>query len=155
PRLAIEPYPNQYTTTWHMKDGTPVTIRPIRPEDEPLITALHATLSEQTIHRRFFSMVKQLSRHSLIRLCHLDYAREMALVAERRDGEPRFLGVSRYYMNPETRAAEFAIVVTDQFQGQGLGQHLMERLIAVARDRGVRTLVGTVLRENEPMLQLT
>lgn len=156
PRLAIEPYPNQYTRAWQMKDGTPVTIRAIRSEDEPLITALHATLSDQTIHRRFFSMVKQLSRDSLIRFCHLDYAREMALVAEQRtEGQAHILGVARYYMNPETRAAEFAIVVTDRVQGQGLGYHLMRELIDVARERGVRRLTGSVLRENEPMLQLS
>lgn len=155
-RLTIEPYPNQYTTAWHLRDGTPITIRAIRPEDEPLIIAHHAALSERSIRMRFFSMVKALSRESLIRLCHLDYAREMALVAERRDpnGHPELIGVARYYMNPETRVAEFAVVVRDQYQGQGLGQHLMERLIAVARDRGVKKLVGLVLRENTGMLAL-
>src|SRR5262249_32621724 len=104
----------------------------------------------------FFSMVKTLNRESLIRLCHLDYAREMALVAERTGpgAEPEILGVSRYYLSPETREAEFAVVVTDALQGQGLGQHLMERLIAVARERGVRRLIGNVLSENAPMLAL-
>ncbi|MCI0640370.1 MAG: bifunctional acetate--CoA ligase family protein/GNAT family N-acetyltransferase [Gemmataceae bacterium] len=150
--LTIEPYPNQYTTEWQLKDGTPITIRAIRPEDEPLIIQLHSTFSERTIRLRFFSMVKTLSRESLIRLCHLDYAREMALVAQARDG--RLLGVSRYYMHPETRVAEYAIVVTDEHQGQGLGQHLMERLIAVARERGVKRLVGLVLRDNTGMLGL-
>jgi acetyltransferase len=156
PRLTIEPYPNQYATSWTMRDGTPVTIRPIRPEDEALLIAHHATLSERTIRMRFFSMVKTLNRESLIRLCHLDYAREMALVALRHAATAKveILGVSRYYMNPETRMAEFAVVVTDALQGQGLGQHLMERLIAVARDRGVKRLVGNVLRENAPMLAL-
>ncbi|MFO0964878.1 MAG: bifunctional acetate--CoA ligase family protein/GNAT family N-acetyltransferase [Gemmataceae bacterium] len=156
PRLTIEPYPNQYTTTFASEDGQPVTIRAIRPEDEPLIETLHGTLTEQTIRMRFFSMVKTLSRDSLIRLCHLDYAREMAFVAERVDaqGKPYLMGVSRYYMNPETRSAEFAVVVSDRYQGKGLGQHLMERLIDVARQRGVKTLIGMVLRENAAMLGL-
>jgi acetyltransferase len=149
--LAIEPYPNQHTTSWQLKDGTPVTIRAIRPEDEPLITRLHNTLSEQSIRFRFFSMVKTLSRESLIRLCHLDYSREMALVAERNH---EIIGVSRYYMNPQTQSAEFAIVVSDASQGQGLGDHLMRRLIVVARERGVQRLTGSVLRENHPMLAL-
>jgi len=100
---------------------------------------------------RFFSMVKTLSRDSLIRLCHLDYAREMALVAERNGA---LLGVSRYYMNPQTRSAEFAVVVSDACQGQGLGDHLMKRLIDVARERGVAQLIGSVLRENHRMLAL-
>ena len=81
PRLAIHPYPNQYTAPFRLRDGREVTIRPIRPEDEPLIIALHAGHSEHTIRMRFFSLVKTLSRDSLIRLCHLDYDREMALVA--------------------------------------------------------------------------
>jgi len=100
-------------------------------------------------------MVKTLSRDSLIRLCHLDYDREMALAAvlQERDG-PRLLGVARYYLQPETGVAEFALVVSDAYQRQGLGRHLMQRLIAIARERGVRRLVGQVLAENTPMLHL-
>lgn len=156
PPLTIEPYPNQHTTTWKLANGTDVTIRAIRPEDERLIEGLHATLSEQSIRMRFFSMVKLLSRDSLIRLCHLDYSREMALVAEHRtaQGQPEILGVSRYYMNPQTRSAEFAVTVSDAYQGQGLGEHLMKRLIVVARERGLRQLIGSVLRENQRMLAL-
>jgi acetyltransferase len=152
PRLAIEPYPNQHTTAWKLNDGAEIVIRAIRPEDESLIVDLHATLSEQSIRFRFFSMVKTLSRDSLIRLCHLDYAREMALVAEKKSGG--LVGVSRYYMNPQTRTAEFAVVVGDACQGQGLGEHLMQRLIAVARERGVEQLIGLVLCENHRMLTL-
>jgi acetyltransferase len=155
PRLAIHPYPNQYVGSFRLKDGREAIIRPIRPEDEPLIIALHAAHSEHTIRMRFFSMVKTLSRDSLIRLCHLDYNREMALTAVLRDdGGPRLLGVSRYYLNPETGDAEFALVVSDAYQRQGLGRHLMQRLIAVARERGVKRLVGQVLAENAPMLRL-
>jgi acetyltransferase len=155
-RLAIEPYPNQYIATWRLPNGTDIVIRPIRPEDEPLIEDHHRSLSEQSIRMRFFSMVKTLSRDSLIRLCHLDYTREMALVAVQKnsEGKPEIIGVSRYYMNPQTRSAEFAVIVRDAFQGAGLGQHLMERIIVVARERGVRRLVGAVLRENRRMLSL-
>jgi acetyltransferase len=156
PRLAIPPYPNQYTAPFRLRDGTEVTVRAIRPEDEQLIIDLHGRHSERTIRMRFFSLVKTLSRDSLIRLCHLDYDREMALGAERRlDGAVQILGVSRYYLNPETGEAEFALVVEDAHQGKGLGRHLMERLIAIARERGVKRLVGQVLAENTPMLSLT
>ena len=104
---------------------------------------------------RFFSMVKTHSHDSLIRLCHLDYDREMALAAVRqRGGEAHMLGVSRYYLNPETGEAEFAVVVSDAHQRQGLGRHLMKRLIEIARERGVRRLAGLILRENAPMLAL-
>jgi acetyltransferase len=155
PRLAIHPYPNQYVAPFRLKDGTAITIRPIRPEDEPLIIAFHAGHSQHTLRMRFFSLVKTLSRDSLIRLCHLDYEREMALVAIRRDEHgPHLVGVSRSYLHPETGEAEFAVVVGDAWQGQGLGYHLMQRLIAVARERGVKRLAGWVLRENAPMLRL-
>lgn len=155
-RPAIEPYPNQLVTNWRLPNGTAIVVRPIRAEDEPLIEAHHRALSEQSIRMRFFSMVKALNRDSLIRLCHLDYAREMALVAERRDEQnrPEIIGVSRYYMNPQDRSAEFAVIVRDAYQGVGLGQHLMERLIAVAKERGVKRLVGMVLRQNNRMLTL-
>jgi acetyltransferase len=153
--LAIHPYPNQYTAPFRLRDGREVLVRPIRPEDEPLIVALHAGHSEHTIRMRFFSMVKTLSRDSLIRLCHLDYDREMALTAVlRENGEPRLLGVARYYLHPDTGTAEFALVVSDAYQRQGLGRHLMQRLIAIAHERGVQRLVGQVLTENAAMLSL-
>ncbi len=156
PRLAIRPYPNQYTAPFRLRDGSEVTVRAIGPEDEPLIVDLHAGHSEHTLRMRFFSLVKTLSRDSLIRLCHLDYDREMALVAVRReDGASHMLGVSRYYLNPETGEAEFALVVGDVHQRKGLGRHLLQRLIGIARERDVRRLTGLVLRENGPMLALT
>jgi GNAT superfamily N-acetyltransferase len=156
PRLAIRPYPNKYTASFTLRDGTEVVVRAIRPEDERLIIGLHARHSEHTIRMRFFSLVKVLSRDSLIRLCHLDYDREMALVAVHGRGEEEQVwGVSRYYLHPETGSAEFALVVGDAHQKQGLGRHLLGRLIGIARERRVKKLVGQVLRENAPMLALT
>jgi acetyltransferase len=155
PRLAIRPYPNQYIAPWKLGDGTEVVIRPIRAEDEALIQQLFSTFSEHTIRMRFFSMLKRLTHESLIRLCHLDYEREMALVAVRHmDDSTCILGVSRYYLDPEIGAAEFAIAVGDPWLGQGLGNHLMSRLIDVARHNGVKRLVGQVLQENNAMLRL-
>jgi acetyltransferase len=155
PRLAIRPYPNQYVAPWRLRDGTEVIVRPIRAEDEELIVKHFSTFSEHTIRMRFFSMIKRLTHESLIRLCHLDYDREMALVAvQHSNGELRILGVSRYYLDPETGAAEFAVAVGDPWQGQGLGTHLMRRLIDVARQNGIKRLVGQVLRENTGMLRL-
>src|SRR5262249_59679998 len=99
--------------------------------------------SEHTIRMRFFSLVKTLSRESLIRLCHLDYEREMALVAVHQEGgTARVLGVSRFYLHPETGVAEFALVVGDTHQGKGLGRHLEQRLIVIARERGLQRLGG-------------
>jgi acetyltransferase len=156
PRLAIHPYPNQYTSTYRMADGAELLVRAIRPEDEALLVEFHAGHSEHTIRMRYFGMVRTLSRESLIRLCHLDYDRELALVAVSRDAEDalRIAGVSRYYLRPETAVAEFALVVGDHWQRRGLGTHLMQRLIAIARERGVLRLVGSILRENGPMISL-
>jgi acetyltransferase len=153
---SLDPIFHRYTAPFTLRDGTTVTVRAIRPEDEPLIIALHAGHSERTIRMRFFGLVKTLSRDSLIRLCHLDYDREMALVGVlTKDNEAKILGVSRYYLDPETGAAEFALVVGDAYQRMGLGRHLLSRLIEIAKERGVRKLVGQVLRENEQMLALT
>src|SRR5262249_28408898 len=117
PRLAIRPYPNQYVAPWRLRDGTEVIVRPIRAEDETLIVKLFSTFSEHTIRMRFFSMIKRLTHESLIRLCHLDYDREMALVAVQHvNGEPCVLGVSRYYLDLETATAEFAVAVGDPWQ---------------------------------------
>jgi acetyltransferase len=152
----MQPYPDQYTAPFTLGDGTVVTVRAIRPEDEPLIVALHAGHSERTLRMRFFSLVKTLSRKSLRQLCHLDYERDMALVAVlTQENETKILGVSRYYLEPETGEAEFALVVGDAHQRQGLGRHLLGRLAEIARERGVRRLGGLVLRDNEPMLALT
>jgi acetyltransferase len=156
PHLVIHPYPNQYTHTYELRNGEDVSIRAMRPEDETLIIAMHGRHSEHTIRMRYFSMVKVLSRDSLIRLCHLDYDREMALAAIKADGTGEImLGVSRYYLHPETGDAEFAVIVSDAHQKLGLGRHLMQQLIALARERGVKRLIGLVLSENTPMLALT
>ncbi len=153
--MTPSPYPEQYTAPFRLRDGSEVTVRAIRPEDEPLIVDLHARHSEHTIRMRFFGLVKTLSRANLRRLCQLDYSRDMALVAVAQTATgPQIWGVARYYLFAPTGQAEFALVVGDAHQGQGLGRHLMQRLIAVARERGVRRLWGLVLRENEPMLAL-
>ena len=154
PPLAIRPYPSQLVEPLTLKDGGKLLVRPIRPEDEPLIVEFHAGHSEHTLRMRFFGLVRTLSRDSLIRLCHLDYDRELALIAVHEDDQPHIAGVSRYYLRPETGDAEFALVVGDAWQRRGLGTHLLRRLIAIARNRGVTRLVGQILKENAPMLKL-
>ncbi len=165
-KLAIHPYPNQYTHTWTVPPATAshpseelqisVTIRALRPEDEPLIVKMFESFSEYTIRMRFFRMIKQLSRQTLIRLCHLDYDREMALAAIHLDanGAACILGVARYYLDPTQDEAEFAVAISDLWQRRGLGSHLMQRLIEVARERKIMRLIGVVFADNDGMLQL-
>jgi acyl-CoA synthetase (NDP forming)/RimJ/RimL family protein N-acetyltransferase len=154
--LMIMPYPNQYT--WHQRlaDGTPVTIRPIRPEDEERHLALFHSLSPRTNYYRFFSYRRKLDRAQLTRFTQIDYDREMAIIAVVRDednnGAERTIGVSRLAYHPHSGRHEFAIVVTDAWQGRGVGRILMDRLLEIAADRHITTIHGIVLAENERML---
>jgi acetyltransferase len=156
PRLAIPPYPNQYTAPFRLADGTEFLVRAIRPEDESLIVEFHAGHTDEMLRMRYFGLVRTLSRDRLIRLCHLDYDREMALIALHSDEEHvrHIAGVSRYYLNPETNSAEFALIVGGRWHRKGLGTHLMQRLIAIAKERSIARLTGGILHENAQMFAL-
>jgi acetyltransferase len=160
PRPAIRPYPNRYVGRWTTKDGTPVMIRPIRPEDEPLMVKFHKTLSEQSVYLRYFHMEKLDSRVAhdrLLRKCFIDYYREMALVADRQDpstGEHELLAVGRLTKEPGSPEAEVAVLVSDRAQKQGLGVELVGRLIEVARDEKLERIVAVILPENYGMMAL-
>ncbi|HEX7733427.1 MAG TPA: bifunctional acetate--CoA ligase family protein/GNAT family N-acetyltransferase [Ktedonobacteraceae bacterium] len=154
PSLAIRPYPLQYVQPWALRDGTPVTLRPIRPEDEPLMVAFHQTLSAESVYARWLHMIKlsqRIAHERLIGVCFLDYDREIALVVERTDpqsGKSEFLGVGRIIKSQTANEAEFAVLVTDRFQHQGLGTELLRRLIQVGRDEHLQRLTGDILTEN-------
>ncbi len=157
PRPAIRPYPTQYVGEWRMKDGTPVTIRPIRPEDEPLIIKFHEKLSERSVYMRYFQPMKLSTRTAherLTRICFIDYEREMALVAERSDpagGEAKILGVARLSKIHGTDSAELAVVILDEFQHKGLGTELVRRSVAVSRAEGLKKVIANILPENFEM----
>jgi len=153
--LAISPYPNQYESYWLMRDGTPVLFRPILPEDEPLVFQFLTGCSEQTIYFRYFRHIKKFSHDLLIRFTQNDYDREIGLIALRQPPGPELmLGVSRLVMAPDRRSAEFAVIIGDPWQGQGLGPKLVSRAIEIARENGVKHLWGEVLAENQPMLDM-
>lgn len=160
PPLAIRPYPTQYVLEWRLKDGTPVTIRPIRPEDEPLMVTFHEALSDRSVYFRYFHVLKlnqRVAHERLTRICFIDYDREIALVAEQRDeatGERRILGVGRLTKVHGRSEAEFAVVVADQYQGRGLGRQFLRRIKAVARAEGIRRLAADALVENIEMIRL-
>ena len=150
-RLAIAPYPQALETIETLRDGTALRMRPLRPEDEPMLQDLAAHMTHEDLRLRFFSSVRGLTHVVAARLSQLDYDREMALLAEC-DGTP--LGVAHFFADPDKLRAEYAIAVRSDWKGRGVGYLLMTRLIDVARQRGVGELVGQVLRENEPMLQM-
>ena len=157
PRPAIRPYPRQYVQPWTLRDGSPVTIRPIRPEDEPLIVAFHRTLSEQSVYLRYFHLITLNSRTTherLTRICFTDYDREMALVVDRRDpadGSHSVLAVGRLSRVHGEAAAEFSMLVSDPWQHQGLGTRLLGLLLQIGRDEGLERVTAEILHENRAM----
>ena len=154
--LIISPYPNQYESDWMLKDGTPVLIRPIKPEDESLVAHLLDNCSEQTIYFRYFNVIKSWPHEALIRFTQNDYDREIGIVAIGLPPGPTvMMGVGRLVMTPERDAAEFAVLVADPWQGEGLGPKLIERTIEIAKENGVGTLYGEVLALNRPMLDIS
>jgi acetyltransferase len=162
PRIAIRPYPAQYVSRAETKDGTPVTVRPIRPEDEPLMVRFHESLSQQSVYMRYFHAMNLTSRTAherLTRICFIDYDREMALVAERESpetGEPEIMGVARLSRNHAAPGeAEFALLVNDRFQRQGIGTVLLEKLLAVGREEGLHQITAEILHENRAMQHLS
>ena len=150
---AIRPYPSPYVWPLAMKDGTQVTIRPIRPEDEPLMVKFHGTLSDRTVYLRYFcslSLAQRTTHERLVRICFGD-ERVMVLVAEHRDpqtGELRILGVGRLNKLQADKEAEVAVLVSDQCQHRGLGTELLRRLINVARDEKLSRITAEMLRDN-------
>ncbi|HUI77354.1 MAG TPA: bifunctional acetate--CoA ligase family protein/GNAT family N-acetyltransferase [Bryobacteraceae bacterium] len=160
PKMAIRPYPTRYVAPWKMKDGTEVTIRPIRPEDEPAMVRFHETLSEQSVYYRYFHLMnlEQRVRHErLTRICFIDYDRAMAMVAERRDpetGNSEILAVSRMTKVQWANEAEVAIIVSDRWQGRGLGKELMARLLIIAADEKLDRLTAEMLPENRSVMRV-
>ncbi len=156
PRLAIRPYPQRYVRPGKMKNGEEILVRPIRPEDEPLLIKLHQALSERTVYLRYFQPLKlsQRTAHErLQRICFIDYDREMALAAEHKkeDGEPEIIAIGRLSRLRGRDEGEMAVLVDDRFQHQGLGTLLYQRLIEVARDEQIGSVVSTILSENREM----
>jgi acetyltransferase len=157
PKLAIRPYPTQYVGQWTMKNGTPVTIRPIRPEDEPLMVQFHQTLSEESVYFRYFHLIKlsqRITHERLTRICFIDYDREMALVAEYHNPEtstPQILAVGRLSKLQGTDTAEFAMLVSDRHQCQGLGTEMVRRLLQVGREEKIAMITANILADNYGM----
>ncbi len=154
PKPAIRPYPSQYVSQFTTKDGTEVTLRPIRPEDEPLMSKFHETLSDRSVYMRYFAALSLRSRvahERLVRICFVDYDRVLALVVDHKDkvtGEHRLLGVGRLIKLHRKNTAEVAILVSDQWQRQGLGIELLRRAIQIAREEKLTSVSAEMLRDN-------
>jgi acetyltransferase len=157
PQLAIRPYPVQYVKTFITKKDLPLTIRPIRPEDEPMMVKFHETLSERSVYLRYFrafQLDQRVEHERLTRICFVDYDRDMALVVTRKSqktGEDEIIAVGRLTKAHGDDEAEFAMLVSDKYQGQGVGTELLIHLLAVGNKEGVKRVVAYLLSENQGM----
>jgi acetyltransferase len=160
PKLAIRPYPIEYATDWTSRKGEPIHIRAIRPEDEPMMVAFHKTLSPDTVYYRYLGLIsldQRVSHDRLTRLCFIDYDRQIALVSVWRNptsGMEEIVAVGRVVKEHRLAEGEFAIVVSDNFQGHGIGTELLQRLIDIGRREGLERITGSVLPENRGMLHV-
>jgi acetyltransferase len=152
--LVISPYPDQHEYRETTGGGLDIFIRPIKPEDAPLLQDLFGNLSRESVYNRFFSPLKRLSREMLVRFSQIDYDREIAMVALDAVKEERLLGVARIILGPDADRGEFAIAVGDPWQGKGVGSRLLQHALRIAAARGVRTVYGKVLAENRRMVKL-
>lgn len=147
--LVAARYPEEFEIKVSLPDGSPVLIRPIKPTDEPAMRELFYSFSRDTVFYRYFSYIKAMPHEKLTKFVNIDYEREMALVAViRRNGEEHIVGSTRYYVDPATGLAEFAIEVQDEYQGKGIGTALFKHLIRIAQIKGVKGFVGYVLDSN-------
>jgi acetyltransferase len=160
PRLAIRPYPGQYVAPWTMKDGTEVVIRPISAEDEMLMRGFHESLSDKTVYMRYLSpmlLSMRTTHERLARMTHNDYDREIALVVESQNeqGEKAILGVARLSkLRGTDEEARFTMLISDRYQGQGLGKELLTRIIKIGRDEKIKRIIALMSPDNEAMKQL-
>jgi acetyltransferase len=153
--MVICPYPKEYEKTIQLNNGKSVLLRPIRPEDEPMEAEMFTTFSAETKRFRFFGPIGETTHEMLIRYTQIDYDREMAIIAElTEEGRKKMAGVVRIITDPDNETAEFAIVVGDPWQRQGLGTVMTRYILEIARNRGIKKVYAYLLKDNVDMLHL-
>ncbi len=157
PQPAIRPYPNQYASTYALDDRE-LIIRPIKPEDEPMAVEFHQSLSEQTVKLRYmynFPLQQRITHERLAALTFVDYDRQIALVAvDESNVEPKMVAVARLkYLSGTKEVGEFTILVSDEYQGQGLGSHLLGRLLDIGKQEGVKRVFGRLMIQNNKSVE--
>jgi acetyltransferase len=150
----IASYPKQYVATRGLKNGAEVLLRPIKAEDEGRFNELIKSLSAESMRFRFFEVFKEMTHDTLARYCNLDYDRQIAIVAELQQSNGQIIGAGRVIADIDGKKGEFAVLVGDQWQGQGLGSRLMDYIIRVAKDMRLEKIYGYVMVENRKMLNM-
>jgi acyl-CoA hydrolase/RimJ/RimL family protein N-acetyltransferase len=152
---AVHLYPEDLEEKLNLSDGRVLTVRPIRPDDEPMIKGMFYSFSEQTKYLRYHGTLKSLPHNRLQVFCNVDYDTEMALVVSFGEAaHEELIGVGRYMTAPGKRSAEMAFVIRDDWQRLGLGTHLFKRLVEIASRNGIHTFNADVLPENSGMLKI-
>jgi len=152
--MVICPYPREYEKTVLIRRGRSALLRPIRPEDEPLHEEMFKSFSDETKRFRFFGPIKE-SHEMLARYTQIDYDREIAIIAElTEDGRKKMAGVVRLIADPYNETAEYAIVIGDPWQGQGLGTIMTRYSLEIARSRGIKKVYAYLLEDNLKMLDM-
>ncbi len=154
PRLSIRAYPSQYIKEVQAKDGTTIALRPIRPEDEPLLSKFHETLSDRSVYLRYFSplvLSARVTHERLARVCFADYNREIPIVAEH---QGQIIAVGRLSRLHESTTARLTMLVSDRFQGHGIGHILLQHLLDIGRAEKLTRVIAHILADNVMMQKL-
>ncbi|MCI5051811.1 MAG: GNAT family N-acetyltransferase [Simkaniaceae bacterium] len=155
PKSAIRPYPSQYVTEHTLKDGTKITLRPIKPEDEKAMTLFHKELSEESVRNNYFEFLSfdERTAHSrLVQICNVDFGQNIRMIAQTPEG--KIIGVSALLRIDASNEGEFRLVIVDHMQGKGLGRLFMENLISISREEGFKVMHGLILNENHHLIEL-
>jgi acetyltransferase len=154
--MVISPYPKKYEILWLLKNGQEVLLRPIKPEDEPMWLEMFQSLSEESIRYRFFQMLKDTPHEVRVRYCNIDYDREIAIVAEMMEkGKRKILGVTRLSIESDEKSGEMAFLVSDYWQGLGLGTKMVDYVLDIAKEKGIDKVNAIILQDNYCALSLT
>ena len=154
--MVISPYPKKYEILWLLKNGQEVLLRPIKPEDEPLWLEMFRSLSEESIRYRFFQMLKDTPHEVRVRYCNIDYDREIAIVAEIvENGKRKILGVTRLSIESDEKSGEIAFLVSDYWQGLGLGTKMVDYVLDIAKEKGMESVHSIILQDNYRALSLS
>jgi acetyltransferase len=153
--LVISPYPKKYELIWQIKDGREILFRPIKPEDEPLWLEMFQSFSEEAIRYRFFQILKDTPHEVRVRYCNIDYDREIAIVPIiREENNTKILGVGRLTIEPDGKTGEIAFIIRDKWQGLGIGAKIVDYVIEIAVEKGIKKIIAIIMRQNHKAINL-
>jgi acetyltransferase len=153
--LVISPYPEKYKSLWKLRDGRKIMLRPIKPEDEPLWLEMFHNFSQESLHFRLFQTIVEPAHEYSVRYCNIDYDRELAIVAEiEEEGKRKLLGVVRLNLDPSEKTGEISFIVTDTWQGRGLGSKMVDYMIEISKDKKLDTINAIMLPDNYRAIKL-